>query len=251
VYENAMAQPLVLIPARMGSSRLPGKPLADIAGAPMIVHVWRRACAAGVGPVHVATDGPDIAEVIRAAGGSAILTRADHLSGSDRIAEAAALIDPDGACDVIINVQGDEPLIDPAAICAARALMSDAAVDLGTLAAPLTDDADRADPACVKMIATRIGPARLRAHYFTRAPAPYGAGEDFRHIGLYAWRRSALARFVQLAPSPLELREKLEQLRALEDFMRIDAALVEGAARGVDTPHDLARVRAALAQQQD
>ena len=236
-------RPVVLIPARMGSRRLPGKPLAPIAGAPMIVHVWRRARRADVGPVYVATDTQEIAAAVEAAGGAALLTPLDCPSGSDRIAHALAALDPDRAYDVVVNVQGDEPLIDPAAIRAAVALMADAAVDIGTLACLATDPAERADPNAVKIGATRIGPDRLRAHYFTRAPAPWGRGEDFRHIGLYAFRRAALERFVALPPSPLERRERLEQWRALEAFMRIDAALVAQGPRGVDTPDDLARVR--------
>ncbi len=239
-----MAQnPIVLIPARLGSQRLPGKPLADIAGAPMIVHVWRRAREADIGPVHVATDAPEIAAAVRAAGGSAVMTGTDCPSGSDRIADALARIDPDRRHDVAVNLQGDEPLMAPAAIRAAAALMADPDVDIGTLAAPLTDPALRDDPNAVKVVATRIAPGRLRALYFTRSAAPFGAGEDFRHIGLYAYRRAALERYVTLAPSPLEIRERLEQLRALEAFMRIDAALVADAPRGVDTVEDLARVR--------
>lgn len=239
-----MAQnPIVLIPARLGSQRLPGKALADIAGAPMIVQVWRRAMESGVGPVHVATDAPEIADAVRSAGGSAVMTSPDCPSGSDRIAEAVARLDPERRHDVVINLQGDEPMMAPAAIRAAAALMADPAVDIGTLACPLTEGALRADPNVVKVVAARVAPDRLRALYFTRGPAPWGEGEDFRHIGLYAYRRAALERYVALAPSPLEIRERLEQLRALEAFMRIDAALVAGAPRGVDTAHDLARVR--------
>lgn len=240
----AMAQnPIVIIPARLGSQRLPGKALADIAGAPMIVQVWRRAMESGVGPVHVATDAPEIADAARAAGASAVMTSPGCPSGSDRVAEAVARIDPDRRHDVVINLQGDEPTMPPSAIRAAAALMADTAVDIGTLACPLAEAALREDPNVVKVVAARLAPDRLRALYFTRSPAPWGAGEDFRHIGLYAYRRAALERYVGLAPSPLEIRERLEQLRALEAFMRIDAALVAGAPRGVDTAHDLARVR--------
>ena len=245
-----MSQPLVVIPARLASQRLPGKALAEIEGRPMIVHVVQRALAAGAGPVWVATDAPEIASAVQAAGGRAVLTSPDHVSGSDRIAEAVAQIDPAGTHDVVVNVQGDEPLIEPQAILAAVALMADRAVDIGTLAAPM-DPAERDDPNAVKLVGTQVAPGRLRALYFTRAPAPWGDGPLLRHIGLYAWRRGALARFVAAPPSPLEKRERLEQLRALEMGMRIDAALVEAAARGVDTPADLERVRGIFARGQN
>ncbi|HMN71874.1 MAG TPA: 3-deoxy-manno-octulosonate cytidylyltransferase [Rhodoblastus sp.] len=241
-----MSRPIILIPARLASQRLPGKALADIAGKPMIVRVWERATAAGVGPVVVATDAREIAEAVAAAGGRAAMTGAGHASGSDRIAEAVAAIDPAGAHDIVVNVQGDEPLVEPAAIRAAVSVMEEPAVDIGTLGV-LADPADRDDPNAVKIAGAAIAPGRLRALYFSRAPIPWGAGAAIRHIGLYVYRRAALARFVALPPSPLEQRERLEQLRALEAGMRIDLALVDRAARGVDTPADLARARAIFA----
>ena len=241
---------LVLIPARLGSTRLPGKPLADIAGEPMIVHVWRRAVESGVGPVAVAADSPEIVAAVEKAGGRAVLTRDDHVSGSDRIFEALSVLDPDHEVERIVNVQGDLPTIDPDAIRAAVALLDDPDVDLGTLGAIIRRAAEKTDPNVVKLIGTEVGTGggrRLRALYFTRATAPWGEGELIHHIGLYAWRRSALARFVRLPPSVLELRERLEQLRALEAGMRIDAALVDDVPLGVDTEHDLERARELLA----
>lgn len=243
-----MVAPLIIIPARFASQRLPGKALADIGGRPMIAHVAARAASAGVGPVWVATDSSEIATAAETAGARATLTSAAHRSGSDRIAEALGRIDPDGAYDVIVNVQGDEPLIDSQAIRAALALMDDAAVDIGTLAA-LATPSERDDPDAVKLIGTEIAPGRLRALYFSRAAAPWGEGPLLRHIGLYAYRRAALQRFVGLPPSALEQRERLEQLRALEAGMRIDAALVDEGARGVDTPADLERVREIVARE--
>ncbi len=241
-----MSHPIILIPARLASQRLPAKALADIAGKPMIVRVWQRAVAAEVGPVVVATDAPGIAAAVTAAGGRAIMTAPAHASGSDRIAEALAKVDPAGAHDLAVNVQGDEPLVEPEAIRAAVALMDDRAVDIGTLCAP-AGPGERDDPNAVKVAAAQVAPGRLRALYFSRAPIPWGEGPLLRHVGLYAYRRAALARFVALPPAPLERRERLEQLRALEAGMRIDLALVQKAARGVDTPADLARVRAAFA----
>jgi 3-deoxy-manno-octulosonate cytidylyltransferase (CMP-KDO synthetase) len=238
---------LVLIPARMAATRLPGKPLADIAGLPMIVHVVRRAEAAGLGRVVVATDAPEIAAAVTGHGGEAVLTRADHPSGSDRIFEAVTLLDPAGAVDTVVNVQGDVPAIAPADIRAALDPLTDPAVDIATLAAPVTTEEEAANPNVVKVIGTEVGARRLRALYFTRATAPYGAGPRYHHIGLYAYRRAALERFVALPPSPLETREKLEQLRALEAGQRIDVALVDHAPRGVDTPADLDLARRLLA----
>ena len=245
-----MSDPIVLVPARMGSSRLPGKPLADILGEPMIVHVWRRACEAGIGPVLVAADSPEIVAAVRAAGGDAVLTRDDHESGSDRIFEAIEAFDPEGRHDVIVNVQGDLPTIEHSAVQAAILPLSDPRVDIATLAAEIHREEERTDPNVVKIVATEISPGRMRALYFTRATAPWGDGPLFHHIGLYAYRRKALERFVALAPSRLERREKLEQLRALEAGMRIDVALVGGVPLGVDTPHDLERARAILATRQ-
>lgn len=241
-----MSDPLVLIPARMAATRLPGKPLADIAGAPMIVHVWRRALEAGIGPVAVATDSPEIAAAVEAAGGTAVATRADHRSGSDRIHEAAEILDPEGRHDVVVNVQGDFPTIDPRAVAAAILPLADPAVDIGTLAGIVVRDEEREDPNVVKVVGSPLAPGRLRALYFTRATAPWGEGPLYHHVGLYAYRRRALARFVALRPSALEDRERLEQLRALEDGMRIDVTVIDDVPFGVDTPETLARARALL-----
>ena len=238
--------PLVLIPARLASTRLPRKPLADIAGAPMIVQVWRRACEADVGEVVVAADSADIVDVVTSAGGRAVLTNPDHPSGSDRIFEALCCVDPDGRHDVIVNVQGDLPTIDPQTVRAALTPLADASVDIATLAAVIRRDEERDDPNVVKVVGAELSQDRLRALYFTRATAPWGDGPLLHHIGLYAYRRAALTRFVGLKPSPLELRERLEQLRALEAGMRIDVMLVDTVPLGVDTPQDLERARAAL-----
>lgn len=244
-----MSDPIVVIPARLAATRLPNKPLADIHGEPMIVHVWRRAVEAGIGPVIVACDSVDIRTAIEAAGGQAVLTRPDHPSGSDRIFEALESIDPHGHHDIIVNVQGDLPTIDPRVIVASLIPLAERDVDIATLATLITREAEKTEPSVVKVVGTPIAPTRLRALYFTRATAPYGEGPLYHHIGLYAYRRRALARFVSLAPSALEMREKLEQLRALEAGMRIDVMLVEDIPLGVDTPHDLERARAMLRPQ--
>jgi 3-deoxy-manno-octulosonate cytidylyltransferase (CMP-KDO synthetase) len=241
-----VSDPIVLIPARLAATRLPDKPLADMLGEPMIVHVWRRAVEAGIGPVAVATDAPAIAEAVRAAGGKAVLTRPDHASGSDRIFEAVQSLDPEGRHDVVLNVQGDLPTIDPRAIAAAILPLADTAVEIATLAAVIGRAEEKADPNVVKVVGSDVAPGRLRALYFTRATAPFGEGPLYHHIGLYAYRRAALQRFVELPPSPLELREKLEQLRALEAGMRIDVTIVDSVPLGVDTPEELAQARAAL-----
>jgi 3-deoxy-manno-octulosonate cytidylyltransferase (CMP-KDO synthetase) len=241
-----MADVLIVIPARMAATRLPGKPLADIAGVPMIVHVLRRAQAAGVGPVVVATDSPDVAAVVDKSGGRAVLTRADHPSGSDRIFEALGKVDSQGSAKIIVNLQGDLPTLDGAAIAAALRPLTDTAVDIATLAAEIKVAAERTNPNVVKVVGTPVAPSRLRALYFTRASAPAGEGPLYHHIGLYAYRRAALERFVKLSPSPLERREKLEQLRALEAGMRIDVEIVDTVPLGVDTPEDLERARAML-----
>ena len=243
-----MSSPVVLIPARMSATRLPNKPMADIHGAPMIVHVWKRAAEADIGPVVVATDSQIIADAVRAAGGHAVLTRADHPSGSDRIFEAVERFDPAGKHDIVVNVQGDLPTIEPAPIRAALALLDDPAVDLSTIVSVITREEERTAPSVVKAVGTPIGANRFRALYFTRATAPTGEGPLFHHIGLYAYRRAALARFVALPPAPLEMREKLEQLRALENGMRIDLSVVDTVPLGVDTPEDLDRARAMLAR---
>jgi 3-deoxy-manno-octulosonate cytidylyltransferase (CMP-KDO synthetase) len=240
------ANPVVLVPARMASTRLPGKPLADIHGEPMIVHVWRRAVEAGVGPVVVCADTPEVVAAVEKAGGRAVLTRPDHASGSDRIYEAICEFDPQGRHDVVVNVQGDLPTIEASAVRAALAPLEHPDVDIATLAALIRREEERTDPNVVKLVGTEIGATRRRALYFTRATAPWGEGPLFHHIGLYAYRRAALERFVKMPPSPLELRERLEQLRALEDGMRIDAEIVETVPLGVDTPHDLERARAML-----
>jgi 3-deoxy-manno-octulosonate cytidylyltransferase (CMP-KDO synthetase) len=241
-----MTDVLILIPARMASARLPGKPLADIAGEPMIVHVMRRAQAAAVGAVVVATDSEAIAACVEKAGGRAVMTRADHASGSDRIFEALQTADPSGRAGIIVNVQGDLPTLAPADVAAAIAPLADPAVDIGTLAAVIKRAEERSNPNVVKVVGTPISASRLRALYFTRAPAPFGDGPLYHHIGLYAYRRAALARFVGLPPSPLEQREKLEQLRALEAGMRIDVAIVDSVPLGVDTPQELERAREIL-----
>lgn len=230
----------------MASTRLPGKPLALIVGEPMILHVWRRATEAAVGRVAVATDSAEVASLIQAAGGEAVMTRSDHPAGTDRIAEALHALDPEERHDVVVNVQGDLPTIEPAAVRAALRPFDTAAVDIATLAAPITHKAERSDPNVVKVVGTPSGPDRLRALYFTRATAPWGDGPLLHHIGLYAYRRPVLDRFVALPPSALEQRERLEQLRALEAGMRIDVQIVTTVPFGVDTPADLARAEALL-----
>jgi 3-deoxy-manno-octulosonate cytidylyltransferase (CMP-KDO synthetase) len=239
---------LVVIPARMASTRLPGKPLADIAGEPMIVHVMRRAQAAEIGPVLIATDSEVIAACVEKAGGRAVMTRADHASGSDRIFEALQAADPERRAEIVVNVQGDLPTLAPSDVAAAIEPLADPAVDIGTLAAEITRADERTNPNVVKVVGTPIGAKRLRALYFTRATAPWGAGALYHHIGLYAYRRAALARFVGLPPSALEQREKLEQLRALEAGMRVDVTVVDSVPLGVDTAEDLERARELLAR---
>lgn len=243
-----IAPPLVLIPARMAATRLPGKPLADIGGMPMIVHVLRRAEAAAIGRVAVATDAPEIAKAVASHGGEVVMTRTDHPSGSDRIHEAVNKLDPARQTSLVINLQGDFPTIQPAQIRAVLAPLTDPAVDIATLAAEIHTEEESTNPNVVKVVGSPAGPARLRALYFTRATAPYGDGPRYHHIGLYAYRRAALERFVALPPSPLEQREKLEQLRALEAGMRIDVTVVDNVPRGVDTPADLETARRTLAK---
>ncbi|MBR1175519.1 3-deoxy-manno-octulosonate cytidylyltransferase [Bradyrhizobium sp. KB893862 SZCCT0404] len=239
---------LVLIPARMAATRLPGKPLADIAGQPMIVHVMRRAEAAGIGRVAVATDTDEIAAVVTAHGGEAVMTRADHPSGSDRIHEAMQKLDPEGKAEIVINLQGDFPTITPATIREVLPPFEDPAVDIVTLASQIHTEEEDLAPSVVKAVGSQIGPKRLRALYFTRATAPYGNGPRYHHIGLYAYRRAALERFVSLPPSPLEKQESLEQLRAVEAGMRIDIMIVDSVPRGVDTPPDLETARSILSK---
>src|SRR5512147_1072586 len=245
---SRLHNPVVLVPARMASIRLPGKPLADIRGQPMIVHVWRRATQAGVGPVVVACAEREIADAVTAAGGMAMLTRADHASGSDRIFEALSRFDPEGRHDVVVNLQGDLPTLDPTLVRAALLPLDDEGVEIATLVAPIVDPAERTDPNVVKVaLSLRRDRTIGRALYFSRAAVPWGEGPLWHHIGLYAYRREALARFVALPPGVLETRERLEQLRALENGMRIDAAVVETAPLGVDTQAELDRARALLA----
>ncbi|MGN6145782.1 MAG: 3-deoxy-manno-octulosonate cytidylyltransferase [Mesorhizobium sp.] len=237
---------LLLIPARMASTRLPGKPLADIAGAPMIVHVARRAAESDLGRVVVATDTEAVAEAVRAHGFEAVMTRADHQSGSDRIFEALTTLDPTGQVETIVNVQGDLPTVEPAVIKAALKPFEEAAVDIATLGVEIIDEDEKTNPNVVKIVGSPLSPTRLKALYFTRATAPWGDGPLYHHIGLYAYRRAALERFVALKQSPLETRERLEQLRALEAGMRIDAEIVRSVPLGVDTPQDLERARQIL-----
>ena len=237
---------LILIPARMASTRLPGKPLADIGGLPMIVQVLRRAQAAKIGEAVVATDSEAVAAAVEKSGGRALMTRSDHLSGSDRIYEALEALDPEHRIGVVVNVQGDLPTIDPADIRATLGPLSDPSVDIATLAAVITDPAERTNPNVVKAIGSVVAPGRLRAMTFTRADAT-GPGPHYHHIGLYAYRRAALERFVKLPPSANELREKLEQLRALDAGMRIDVVVVNSVPLGVDTPEELAKARQMLA----
>jgi 3-deoxy-manno-octulosonate cytidylyltransferase (CMP-KDO synthetase) len=244
-----MAEPIVLIPARMAASRLPGKPLALIGKEPMIVHVWRRACASAIGPVVVAVDGPEVAEAIEAVGGKVVLTRPEHVSGSDRIGEALTRLDPDRRYDPVVNLQGDMPLIDPSFLAKVVDILQDPDIDIATLAVPAwtaRGEDDRAGgPDVVKVVGTPLAADRLRALYFTRAAAPWGEGPLYHHVGIYAYRRAALEKFLRLPPSTLEQREKLEQLRALEAAMRIDVALVTEPVFGVDSSKDLERARAA------
>ena len=245
---TSFQNPVVVIPARMASTRLPGKPLADIHGMPMIVHVWRRAIAADIGEVIVACAERELADAIEKSGGRAVLTDPDLPSGSDRIHQAITAIDPGRTHDIVVNLQGDLPAIDPAVIGAVLRPLEESAVDLSTLAAPIIDPAEETNPNVVKIAlsldaATNTG----RALYFSRAPIPAGDGPRYHHIGIYGFRRNALDQFVSLAPGALEWRESLEQLRALENGMRIDVALVDTVPLGVDTPADLERARQLLA----
>ncbi|MCB1448494.1 MAG: 3-deoxy-manno-octulosonate cytidylyltransferase [Rhizobiaceae bacterium] len=237
---------IVLIPARMASTRLPGKPLADIAGLPMIVQVARRAHEAGLGRVTVAADHEDILAAVRDAGFEAVMTMVTHQSGSDRIHEALGNADPAGRAEFIVNVQGDLPTIEPETIRASLRPLENEATDIATLTVEITHEEEKTNPNVVKIVGSPLSDTRLRALYFTRATAPHGRGPLYHHIGLYAYRRRALDRFVSLKPSALEKRESLEQLRALEAGMRIDAEIVDSVPLGVDTPADLERARAIL-----
>ena len=239
---------LVLIPARMAATRLPGKPLLDIAGLPMIVHVLRRAEAAQIGRVAVATDTAEIAAAVGAHGFEAAMTRSDHPSGSDRIYEALGKLDPRGEAEIIVNLQGDFPTILPDNIRSVLGPLADPAVAIATLAAEIHTEEESTNPNVVKVVGSPVAERRLRALYFTRATAPWGEGPRYHHVGLYAYRRQALERFVSLPPSVLEQQEKLEQLRALEAGMRIDVTIVDTVPRGVDTPADLETARLILAK---
>jgi len=238
--------PIVVIPARLAATRLPNKPLADINGRPMIVRVVERALAAGLGPVAVATDSKDIATALSGSGAEVVMTRPEHPSGSDRIFEAIGKLDPDRRYDVVVNVQGDFPTVSPGVIGAALGPLADADVAIATLAGEIVLEHERTNSNVVKIVGSLVAPRRLRALYFTRATAPWGEGPLYHHSGIYAYRRSALERFVALPPSVLETRERLEQLRALEAGMRIDVTVVDEVPFGVDTPEDLARARAEL-----
>ena len=237
---------LVLIPARMASTRLPGKPLADICGLPMIVQVAMRAQEAAIGRVVVAVDDIRVFDAVSAAGFEVVMTSSDHQSGSDRIFEALQKVDPAGRAKFIVNVQGDLPTIDPETVRAALRPLENEAVDIGTLTTEIDNEEDKTAPHIVKVVGSPVSDTRLRGLYFTRATAPYGKGPLYHHIGLYAYRRAALERFVSLGPSTLERREALEQLRALEAGMRIDAEIVETVPLGVDTPADLEKARRIL-----
>jgi 3-deoxy-manno-octulosonate cytidylyltransferase (CMP-KDO synthetase) len=246
------AKPIVVIPARLGSVRLPDKPLAEIHGEPMIVHVWRRAVEAAVGPVVVAAGETAIAAVVEAAGGRAVLTDPEHPSGSDRAFEALQRLDPEGAHDIAVNLQGDLPTLDPGLLRAVLEPLREPTVDIATLAVEITKPTERRNPNVVKVAAGFAAGRRIaRALYFSRTPVPWAGAEDafplYHHIGVYAYRRAALEHFVALPPGVLEARERLEQLRALEAGMRIDVALVDTLPLGVDTPADLARARELLA----
>jgi 3-deoxy-manno-octulosonate cytidylyltransferase (CMP-KDO synthetase) len=245
---SAAPSAIILIPARMAASRLPGKPLIDIQGEPMIVHVLRRAQAAHLGEVVVATDSEAVQAAVEKSGGRAIITRADHASGSDRIYEALEAIDPQRKIEAIVNVQGDLPAIAPADIRAALKPLADPAVDIATLAAEIKIAAERTNPNVVKVEGRPVVPGRFRATRFTRANAN-GAGPHYHHIGLYVYRRAALQKFAHLPPSDNEKRERLEQLRAMDAGMRIDVQIVATVPLGVDTPGELATVRELLGRE--
>lgn len=249
--QPAAEKTLVMIPARMASTRLPNKPLADIAGLPMIVQVAKRAQEAKAGRVVVAVDEQAVFDVVKAAGFDVVMTRQDHQSGSDRIYEALQKADPEGKAEYIINVQGDLPTIEAEVVRASlRPLLDNPSTDIATLTVEITDEHEKTNPNVVKIVGSPISETRLKALYFTRATAPYGDGPLYHHIGLYTYRRAALEKFVSLGPSPLELRERLEQLRALEAGMRIDAEIVHSIPLGVDTPAELEKARAILSSRQ-
>lgn len=232
----------------MASARLPGKPLADIHGRPMIVHVWQRAMQAGVGPVLVACGEAEIAEAVRRAGGQAVMTPPNLPSGSDRVHAALANADPRGEHDVVVNLQGDVPTVSAEQIRAAIRPLQDSAIDIGTVVAPIASFTEANTASFVKAACVFEDDAdTARAIYFSRSPVPWGEGPLWHHVGIYAYRRPALARFVALPPTRLERREQLEQLRAIEAGMRIGVARVAHGLFGVDTPEDLERARELLA----
>ncbi|HEX7726610.1 MAG TPA: 3-deoxy-manno-octulosonate cytidylyltransferase [Rhizomicrobium sp.] len=240
--------PVIVIPARMASTRLPGKPLADIAGLPMIVRVWKQAMAAKLGPVIVAAAEREIADAIEKAGGIAVMTDPDLPSGSDRVFQAVETFDPDRKHDVVVNLQGDLPALDPAYVRAVADVLAPTGADIATLAAEIDDPADYDNPAVVKPVVTwDVTGDRGRALYFTRSRAPANDGPLYHHVGIYAYTRDALSRFVKLPPSALEKREKLEQLRALEANMSIAVARVDSVPLSVDTPADLEKACAVIA----
>ncbi|TVQ34327.1 MAG: 3-deoxy-manno-octulosonate cytidylyltransferase [Geminicoccaceae bacterium] len=236
---------LVVIPSRLAATRLPRKPLIDLAGEPMILHVWRRGVEAAIGPVVVAAADPEIAFAVEAAGGNAVLTDPDLPSGTDRVLAAVDELDPGRTVDLVVNLQGDMPEVDPAYLALALAPVIEDGCDIGTLVVPTDDAAERDDPNCVKAVVsfTDAEQTRGQALYFTRAAAPSGAGPLYHHVGIYGFSRDALERFCDLPPSPLERRERLEQLRALEAGMRIGVRSVPVAPPGIDTPEDLAAAR--------
>jgi len=233
---------IVVIPARMASTRLPNKPLADINGKPMIAWMVDIARAANAGPILVAAAEEEVAEAALKAGANVTLTDPDLPSGSDRVYAALQAFDPSGRFDVVVNLQGDMPTMRAADVARAVAALRDGA-DIATLVSPSTDEAERDNPNLVKAIRSADG----RCLYFTRSPAPHGEGPIERHVGIYVYTRDALARFVAAPPSPLELREKLEQLRALEMGMIIRADAIEDFPKGVDSPPDLEAARKVLA----
>lgn len=234
--------PIVFIPAQLGSTRLPGKALARIAGKPMIAHVLERGTEARIGPVVVATDAREIANAVETAGGRAVMTSNSHACGLDRIGEALRNIDPNRKHDVVVDLQGDQPFLPRGALQAALALLDDPLVDMATLAVPAAPG-EEDNPNVVKLVGASVSLRRLRALYFTRARAPWGEGPFYHHLGVYIFRRAAFERFVTLPVSALEKRERLEQLRALEDGMRIDAAVLDKAGPSVDTERDLDAAR--------
>lgn len=243
-------KPIVLIPARMASTRLPGKPLADIGGVPMIVRVWRKAVEANIGPVVVACAEKEVQQAVEAAGGRAVLTAANLPSGSDRVWAALNAVDRAFEHDLVVNLQGDLPTFDPACIKATIDAMVTTGGEIGTCAAEIEDQAEADNPSVVKVVATwDVGGLYGKAHYFSRSRIPSGKGPWYAHVGLYVYRREALQRFVNLPPSALEQREKLEQLRAIEAGIRISVGRVDEVPLSVDTPADLEKARAAVARE--